>query len=316
MVSFLDRLLLGIVAGIALFGFIDSPLAAQVPKVNCQVGDTIIVDFQGRDWEATVTEVLADGAMVKADFIYENGEKRNWPIGAPQVKSVKSRGKRDSASRENPSDEPEIGDSGEAEISIAESEPDRTWTSSDGKFTVSAKLAGKSENIVRLIRSNGKVTRVEFDKLSEADRKYIEAALRKAQSETARDPFSDSKTESRPLKTSGEFDTQKLAAEYESATKVAAETDREGALDRAGVAKTPPVELPKSETAPANSAPARSAPPDSAANPPAPRPANAGMSLFVGLFLRFGFSGFIFGPLLLSGIALLAIGLKNAKLYY
>ncbi|MFM7563683.1 MAG: SHD1 domain-containing protein [Planctomycetota bacterium] len=212
-------------------------------------------------------------------------------MSAEQIKSVKSSGKRDSTARENLPDKEPATDDQEQEVGAAESEPERTWTSADGKFTVSAKLAGKSGNMVRLIRSNGKTTRIEFEKLSDSDRKYIEAALKKAQSEKASDPFSDSNAESKPAKPPVKSDSERTADQSETAVKRATETEREQATDRARIAEAP-------------------------SGQPNPQAANAGMPFLVGLFLRFGFSGFIFGPLLLSGIALLAIGLKNANLYY
>jgi hypothetical protein len=164
MVLFLFRILLSTTAAAALFCSASHPVAAQIPKINCQVGDTVVVDFRGEQIEAVVTEILGEVAMIKADVLNEDGTKENWPFGAMQVRSVKSSPKLDSASNKMPSDETSPSDNQEPEIRASDSEPDRTWTSADGKFTVTAKLAGKDGNVVRLIRTNGKATRIEFDK--------------------------------------------------------------------------------------------------------------------------------------------------------
>ena len=300
MVSFLFRPLLGMAAAFVLFSYTTSPIAAQIPKVDCQVGDTVVVEFRGGQSEAVVTEILGDGAMIKADVINADGSKENWPFGAMQVKSVNSSAKRDSASDKKSSDDASTSDNQDPEIRALDSEPDRTWTSADEKFTVSAKLAGKSGNMVRLIRTNGKATRIEFDKLCEEDRKYIEAALKKAQSEAASNPFSDSKTESKPV------EPKKVAAEDTKPRRGIDETSGKKAITPSRPEEQPTAKSPEPDNIP-TAAPA---------NPPPPQPAQSGMPFLVMMFLRFGFSGFLFGPLLVSGIALLAVGLKNANRYY
>lgn len=304
--SSLNRLMLDVAAAFVLFFSTTSHVAAQIPKVDCEVGDKVIVNLAGGEYEAIVTEVMGDGALIKADVIKEDGGKENWPFSANQVRSNKSSKKRNSASEENSPDETPASENQEPEIAAAESEPNRTWKSSDGKFKVSAKLAGKSGNTVRLIRTNGKATRIELVKLCEEDRKYIEAAFRKAQAETAGDPFSDIKTEPKPVKPSAESATGVDVAQGEKSTKGAVDTERDNPVEWAATAKAPPAVTPKSDAASANAIP----------NPTAPPPGNGRMPFLAGLFLRFGFSGFIFAPLLLCGIALLVIGLKNAKLYY
>jgi uncharacterized membrane protein len=137
-------------------------------------------------------------------------------------------------------------------------------------------------------------------KLSEADRKYIESALKKSQTENSSDPFSDSKIEPKPAI------PNKVAAEAENAKPGVDETAERKATPRTQPAERTAEQNPENDKAPAAAS----------ANATPPQPAKGGMPLFVMMFLRFGFSGFLFGPLLLGGIVLMAIGLKNANRYY
>ncbi len=61
---------------------------------------------------------------------------------------------------------------------IAAAKP-RTWTASNGKFSVEAKLVKVDEGKLVLKRADGQEISVPLDKLSEADQKYVDNLLGK-----------------------------------------------------------------------------------------------------------------------------------------
>jgi hypothetical protein len=310
MISSLFRILPGLAAPLCLLCLLSSTVDAQIPKVECKVGDKVIVDFLGKDCEATVTEVIGDGVMIRATLLDETGRKIETAFGARQVKLVKPPTDQDleAENKELPSDglstDRQADETFAGETLAGDLETNRTWTSADGKFTISAKLAGKSGNTVRLLRTNGKATRIELEKLCQEDQDYIEAALRKARA--VGNPFSDGQSESNPANPFGEDKPDGLAdqAETAAAGTAPAVRDRATETDRGAVAAAE--RTLKSDEGPAVAPATR----------PQPQPANGRMPLLAWVFLRFGFSGLIFGPLLLSGVTLLAFGLKNANRYY
>lgn len=50
----------------------------------------------------------------------------------------------------------------------------RTWTDASGSFRVRAKLSGRMDNSVRLVKEDGSTVTVPLDKLSEEDLKFLE----------------------------------------------------------------------------------------------------------------------------------------------
>ncbi len=56
-------------------------------------------------------------------------------------------------------------------------QPFRTWTSRDGKFRTEAKLRGLEDGKAVLELKDGKLVRVPFDRLSEADQQFVDEAL-------------------------------------------------------------------------------------------------------------------------------------------
>lgn len=61
----------------------------------------------------------------------------------------------------------------------------RTWTSSGGNFTIEADFVGFSEGKVSLRKADGKQIEVPLDKLSEADRRWVAAEVRRRRTSEA-----------------------------------------------------------------------------------------------------------------------------------
>jgi WD40 repeat protein len=62
-------------------------------------------------------------------------------------------------------------------VSIVLANEYRTWTDATGNFHVKAKYQGVEDGKVVLIREDGHTTRIDVDKLSKADRKYVAAQI-------------------------------------------------------------------------------------------------------------------------------------------
>lgn len=90
------------------------------------------------------------------------------PIAREQIQTVQIASRRNEV-QQLPSDEPPPAEP-EKPKAIG-----RTWASADGKFTIEAEFAGMSVGIVRLRKSDGSEIKVPLDKLSQADKDWIEA---------------------------------------------------------------------------------------------------------------------------------------------
>jgi hypothetical protein len=55
----------------------------------------------------------------------------------------------------------------------------RTWTDAAGKYSVVAEFSGMSSDVVLLRKADGKTIKIPLDKLSDADREWIDARLKK-----------------------------------------------------------------------------------------------------------------------------------------
>lgn len=59
-------------------------------------------------------------------------------------------------------------------VSVAMAEELRTWTDSEGRYSVQAKLSGVVNGKVRLVCEDNEELEIQLDRLSEADRQYVE----------------------------------------------------------------------------------------------------------------------------------------------
>lgn len=129
---------------------------ANQPKV----GDTVEFEFMGQAQQGTIVSFTGLGKpMVK--FTYR-GRERTRPIRPEDLRST------DKSSTQGPN--PKI----------------RTWTSSNGKYKIKARLESVEDDKVVLVKEDGKKNSVEIAKLSPADQGYIEA-MRDAFSTSAGD---------------------------------------------------------------------------------------------------------------------------------
>jgi hypothetical protein len=55
----------------------------------------------------------------------------------------------------------------------AVAEERRTWSSSDGKYSVAAEFVELVDGVVRLRREDGRIARIPLDRLSDADQQYV-----------------------------------------------------------------------------------------------------------------------------------------------
>ena len=51
----------------------------------------------------------------------------------------------------------------------------RTWTDSSGKYEIEAEFVSFEDGIVTLKKTDGKITELPLDKLSEADREHVKS---------------------------------------------------------------------------------------------------------------------------------------------
>ncbi|MFO0014303.1 MAG: SHD1 domain-containing protein [Planctomycetota bacterium] len=273
------------------------PAIAQLEKLPYKVGDRIEVNFLDAWREGIVTEIMPGGFALKADFVDESGKKRNFLFASENVRD----------GREATDPEPATLDM-DIEVKASENEPNRTWKSSNGSYSVVAKLLGTQGDSVILLKVDGDRVIVALSKLSEEDLQYVENTRRAMDSSDAANPFEEpgKKKNAQANDPFAEKDTKKTKR------PLAPQPKKENPLEKNSWDEVAPTR-PKS---PASSP----APGLRSANSPAPSPSGVGTRQTQSMPpMNLGLTALRWGPflvLLASGLALIAIGLTNSKRYF
>jgi hypothetical protein len=105
---------------------------------------------------------------------------------------------------------------------------ERSWTSSNGKYTIKAELVDVEDDKVRLQKSDGTEITVSLDQLSEADQRYIKLrSRRKSTTKTEREPKADedspAESDDKPETTKSESSRRRGKAKQDDEVALAGE---------------------------------------------------------------------------------------------